>query len=445
MRNTLLALCVIGIPVILIYLAYIYLPQMINDDPANQVLNQEFQTLSTSPDGQVHVNSRRTVEQQSPKTEDYFYKDLKIQEITNKNTEFYNVVADTPLELEEAIKKVAPMNENTKQQSITKVAYSIDWTLDTVQTETTCEFYGATVITNITMTVPRWVGIGLQTEEIQNQWNEYLQNVTSYENRHNSIMEGISHRIAEGMRFIPKQVLCEDLIQHVNELGKEGLGKAKNVVKRYQSETGGGRLLGVQLPKFTNGGQLIVTPAEDSPAPVLNDSVPTTNTIESDANKTTTANATSAQAEENKADAKEVVATTNKEEDKKNDSKSAPEQNTSTETNSTEVKKSASDAKTDTKSTTVQKGDAKPVAEAKNNATTNSAENKKSASDAKTDAKSTTVQKSDTKSVADPKTKTTTNPAEAKKVETKATEAKKVEAKATEAKKEEAKPAEAKK
>lgn len=31
-----------------------------------------------------------------------------------------------------------------------------------------------------------------------------------------------------------------------------GITKAENSVKRYQSETGGGRMLGVQMPSFSD-------------------------------------------------------------------------------------------------------------------------------------------------------------------------------------------------
>lgn len=256
MRRTLLAICVVGVPAMLVYALLNYVPQLIssNDAQKNSALSKEFQSISDD-NGSVRVNGDQTLNGKNKAT-DYFYKNLRIDEVINKNTEFYSIVADNPLELREKIMEMAPENSSTSRKSITKVSYSIDWTLETTQSVGECKLYGAKVITNITMTMPKWEGLENQPEDVRIQWGNYLESVVRYENRHNRIMEKVSHSIAERIRFIPKQVFCEDLISKINDLGTKGLDDAKIKVKRYQSETGGGKLLGVQLPVFTTDSPL---------------------------------------------------------------------------------------------------------------------------------------------------------------------------------------------
>lgn len=253
MRKTLLAISVVAVPAILVYALLNYVPQLIiaNSDETQKAsaLSKEFQSISEK-NGTVTIKDDSSLAS-STRATNYFYKNLHIDEIINKNTEFYTIVADTPLELRDRILEYAPENSNTTRKSITKVSYSFDWTLDTVQEADECKLYGAKVITNITLTMPRWEGIEKQTDDVRLQWGKYLENVVNYENRHNRIMEKVSHAIAERIRLIPKQAFCDDLIEKVNSLGSKGISDAKIKVKRYQSETGGGRLLGVQLPIFS--------------------------------------------------------------------------------------------------------------------------------------------------------------------------------------------------
>ena len=65
-------------------------------------------------------------------------------------------------------------------------------------------------------------------------------------------MEGVSRQIAERIRFVKKRALCSDLIADVNQIGTVMLSDARDRVKRYRSETGAGRQMGVRLPVFAD-------------------------------------------------------------------------------------------------------------------------------------------------------------------------------------------------
>ena len=60
----------------------------------------------------------------------------------------------------------------------------------------------------------------------------------------------VSKEIANRIRFIPKQSLCSDLVEKVNNIGNSGLELAKEKMRRYRYETAGGRYFGVRMPAF---------------------------------------------------------------------------------------------------------------------------------------------------------------------------------------------------
>lgn len=248
MRKTFLALMVVGLPALIIYGALEHLPAFIRaqqESPESSVLNKEFKDIYTTD------TSSKKVKGSKDQIDDFFYRGIEVEESVSKNTEFYTVKADTPWELREKILASAPENTTTERKSIVKVSYSVDWTLSTTQLAGECKFNGAKLNTVITMTLPLWEGVEMQDESVQKQWQYYLERVSHYESRHNKILERASHQLAQKIKFIPKQALCEDLLEKVNELGANNIEYTKNLVKRYKSETGGGRLLGVQLPTFS--------------------------------------------------------------------------------------------------------------------------------------------------------------------------------------------------
>lgn len=263
MRNAIIALLVVGVPLAIVYTLFIYapiygpmwFPEWFPAEEDDSVLDRPFSSMSG---GKIVTGGGNYTELSQEfggeeTVHEKFYHNLNISEVTNKHTEFYDVTALDPQSLREEIMNLAPENSNTSRKSITKVTYSVDWSLDTQQTEEGCELYGAKIITNITTTIPRWIGIENQAPEVQAEWDKFMAAVSSYEKRHNHIMERVSNNIANKIKFVPRQALCSDLLTIVNKIGVSGVENAKSSVRRYQSETGGGRYMGVQMPKFQSG------------------------------------------------------------------------------------------------------------------------------------------------------------------------------------------------
>ena len=256
MRKTLFAICIVVFPLVLVYCLLTYLPMLLSESSDSSLLDKKFSSLggnnSNSNDYSNVANnylSRNNVEDNKS---EFYYHDVRITEQTTQNTEFYDVEALDPENFEKQIVELAPLKKSTNRRSVTKVTSYIDWTLDTSQENDECKLYGAKIITNITTTLPHWVGIDDQPFEVQHSWNEFLDSVSKYETRHNHIVERISKEIAKKIRFVKKEKLCSVLINKINNIGMSGITKAENSVKRYQSETGGGRMLGVQMPSFSD-------------------------------------------------------------------------------------------------------------------------------------------------------------------------------------------------
>ncbi len=264
MRKALIALAIVGIPMALVYVFLYLFPKMVEDNNnSNSVLSEKYTTVvgdKVLPNVVVPTSSTSREEQilkyeieHSSKKNDIFYHDLHINELTNRHTEFYDIKASLPEELHDLMEKNAPLNLNNNKKSIVKVSYNIDWHLNLRQEPGECYFYGADIITDITTVLPNWVGVKEQSSEVQQQWAEYIESSAYYSSKHDSIMEKLSHSLAQKIRFIEKKALCSDLIKTVNELGAKQISNAQAFMQRYQSETGNGRMMGVQVPIFAQG------------------------------------------------------------------------------------------------------------------------------------------------------------------------------------------------
>ncbi len=260
-------LCFVGAPLAVIYVALFVLPHFM-DGYKGSVLDRKFSSSDADAYGREgsYVNeshylsgnggvprSRQVAMQESAAAGQVYYHDLSIREKVSKNTEFYPVEAASPAELRNKIAMFAPDNVSTGKKSVTKVTYGVDWSIDARQEDGECKFYGADVITTVTVSVPKWVGMEDQPEEVRAQWADFLSSVSKYETRHDQIMIEISKDIANRIRFIPRQALCSDLVRKVNEIGSNGLDSAREKMSRYRYETGGGKQLGVRVPAFARG------------------------------------------------------------------------------------------------------------------------------------------------------------------------------------------------
>ena len=254
------ALGIIVVPLVILYVFLFVLPGLSAVRGSDSVLDRKFTTVDADNNvrekpyiDEAYLNDaarNQIAFQQKIARNDVYYHDLDIRERINKNTEFYPIEASDPDELREKIVMFAPENASTGKKSVTKVTYGVDWSLDTRQEEGECKFYGANIVTSVTMMVPQWVGIEGQPDDVKEQWGSFLTSVSKYEATHNQIMIDVSRDIANRIRFIPKQSLCSDLIEKVNVIGNHGLDLAKEKMKRYRYETAGGRYFGVKMPAF---------------------------------------------------------------------------------------------------------------------------------------------------------------------------------------------------
>ncbi|WP_019001254.1 DUF922 domain-containing protein [Succinimonas amylolytica] len=261
MRKTLLALLIVGVPLALVYAFLFILPQFVNGEKEHSVLDERFATvvgdtvLPNIANNAVGHNSRadqvlRYNKEHGDHSEDVFYHDLDVREHVNRNTSFYDVSADTPEELHDIIESSAPLNVNTNKRSIVKVSYAINWNLDVRQEPEQCEFYGADITVDITTVMPNWTEVRNQAPEVQEQWSRYLADASHYSSRHDPIIIKASKSLAQRIRYVGKQRFCSDLIEAVNAMGDASLVGAEKMMARYKSETGNGRLMGVQVPVF---------------------------------------------------------------------------------------------------------------------------------------------------------------------------------------------------
>ena len=245
MRNFWMAVLIIGLPALAIGAFLLYGPQfydrMIRDDVSP--LDRKFSTVigdqvvagkmddysildtvtknggsnSSASDNQMSRSAQ--VKAANRSAQENYYHDVQIDEVVNRNTEFYDLNASNPDELRKAILENAPTNADSGRHSISKMSYGVDWNLDTIQENGECKLLGVKVVTNITMLMPRWNGVANMGIDAQRAWSDYLSSVASYGERHNKIMEGVSRQIAERIRFVKKRALCSDLIADVNQIG----------------------------------------------------------------------------------------------------------------------------------------------------------------------------------------------------------------------------------
>ena len=122
--------------------------------------------------------------------------------------------------------------------------------LDLNQQSDTCQLFGVHVLTKVNVVMPNWLQLSKLNESTQNNWNGFLSAMMEYEGRHKDIVKDAAQKIGDGIASLPVNSSCQALREQANAVGETQLEKAREQMRRYQSETGNGRYMGVAYPKF---------------------------------------------------------------------------------------------------------------------------------------------------------------------------------------------------
>jgi predicted secreted Zn-dependent protease len=177
------------------------------------------------------------------------YKDVKITPQTEVKMHFYDVSAATGEDLQQRLLRTAPTG-NPGRRAIGKAIYQLSWQLDMNQQSDSCQLYGVKVTTKVDLTMPNWLQLSSLAAETQSSWNGFLSAMQEYEGRHKSIVQIAAKEIGDGVASLPVNSSCQVLRAQADAIGYQALDAAREQARRYQSETGGGRLMGVSYPRL---------------------------------------------------------------------------------------------------------------------------------------------------------------------------------------------------
>ena len=180
---------------------------------------------------------------------DEHYSGVKVEPRMDVNFSFYDVKANDGQGLREHLLQVAPKT-TTGHRAIGKAVYQVDWKLDLNQQSDACQLFGVHVMTKVNVVMPNWLQLSKFNESTQNSWNGFLSAMMEYEGRHKDIVKDAAQKIGDGIANLPVNSSCQALREQANAVGETQLEKAREQVRRYQSETGNGRYMGVAYPKL---------------------------------------------------------------------------------------------------------------------------------------------------------------------------------------------------
>jgi len=177
------------------------------------------------------------------------YKDVKISPQTEVKMHFYDVSAASGADLQQRLLRTAPTS-SAGRRAIGKAIYQLSWQLDMSQQNEHCQLYGVKVTTKVELTMPNWLQLSSLGAETQSSWNGFLSAMQEYEGRHKSIVQIAAKEIGDGVASLPVNSSCQVLRTQADAIGYQALDAAREQAKRYQSETGKGRLMGVSYPRL---------------------------------------------------------------------------------------------------------------------------------------------------------------------------------------------------
>ena len=180
---------------------------------------------------------------------DAHYQNVTVEPRTDVNFSFYDVKATDGKALRDHLLQVAPKT-TAGHRAIGKAVYQVDWQLDLNQQSDTCQLFGVHVLTKVNVVMPNWLQLSKLNESTQNNWNGFLSAMMEYEGRHKEIVQEAAQKIGDGIAGLPVNGSCQALREQADAVGETQLEKAREQVRRYQSETGKGRYMGVAYPKF---------------------------------------------------------------------------------------------------------------------------------------------------------------------------------------------------
>ncbi len=175
------------------------------------------------------------------------YKDVKVDPRVKVSVNFYSLDATDAAALPASIVRQAPLTPSGRR-SIGKAIYKVNWQLDLNQQSDYCHLFGVRVQTAVEVQMPNWLQLSRLPAEAQGNWNRFLGAMLEYESRHKEIVVQASQAIGQGIAQLPVNPSCLALRQAADTLGRQQLEAARQQVRRYQTETGSGRHLGMTLP-----------------------------------------------------------------------------------------------------------------------------------------------------------------------------------------------------
>ncbi|MFC3912449.1 DUF922 domain-containing protein [Pseudaeromonas sharmana] len=177
------------------------------------------------------------------------YSNVKITPQSQISMHFYDIQADTAPGLKQQLMASAPQVAPGKR-AIGKAVYQLSWQLDASQQPQGCQLYGVQVTTKVELILPNWLQLATMPADAQASWNTFLGAMQEYEGKHKAIIKQAALAIGDGLATLPVNTSCQALRVEADRLGEMKIREAQEQARRYQSETGNGRYMGVAYPNL---------------------------------------------------------------------------------------------------------------------------------------------------------------------------------------------------
>lgn len=177
------------------------------------------------------------------------YQNVKITPQRQISMRFYDVSAESGAGLKQQLLSMAP-EVTPGHRAIGKAVYQLSWHLDASQQPDKCQLFGVEVTTKVELVMPNWLQLATMPAENQMSWNGFLSAMQEYEGKHKAIVQQAASAIGDGLATLPVSPSCQALRLEADKLGQAKIREAQDQARRYQSETGKGRYMGVSYPNL---------------------------------------------------------------------------------------------------------------------------------------------------------------------------------------------------
>ncbi|MCR4553677.1 MAG: DUF922 domain-containing protein [Succinivibrionaceae bacterium] len=178
------------------------------------------------------------------------YEKLVVKNNSHYSTSNYDIEASTADELGEQLLANAP-SSGRDMKSISLLQLSINWIINDQQNENFCDLSDVSINSEIDFILPNWRMDESVTDENAENWYNFLEAITSYQDQNKRIINKHLERFEKSIKDVKPVTLCSELENSINKIGNGIIENINQEINALQYETQNGVMVkNLKYPKL---------------------------------------------------------------------------------------------------------------------------------------------------------------------------------------------------